>query len=210
MISDRLPRRFLALAATLFLFSVVPSAFAARSIVPTMPPSELRPGQRAVVHTVFVGARVDSFEAEIVGVMEGGRAEGTTIVAKATTPSVVASGVAQGMSGSPVYVNGRLIGALSSGWSFSKEPLFGITPIGEMLDVLDQPKRPEGGVQTSAGPSGPDQPGRISDLVFGPFRWTDPEPAGPALPAGTPAAQADGELAPLALPVSGTLAPAAR
>lgn len=217
MLSRRLARPSLTLFATLLAIlaaapgpeALAAGARAARSIVPTLPPAELHAGQRAVVHTVFTGTQVDSFEAEIVGVMEGGKAEGTTIVAKATTPAVIASGVAQGMSGSPVYVNGRLIGALSSGWAFSKEPLFGITPIGEMLDVLDQPARPAGGgVPTSAGPSGPDAPGRITDLAFGPFRWAEPEPAQPGLPP----AIADGgasQLAPLALPLTGTLQPAA-
>src|ERR1043166_8524084 len=78
----------------------------------------------------------------LVGVLPGGRAEGDLILARALGPRVEATGVAQGMSGSPVYVDGKLIGALSSGWAFSKEPVFGITPIGEMLAVLDQPESP--------------------------------------------------------------------
>ena len=216
MLSRRLPRRSLAIPAAFLLALTSVSGLAAlaagaatRASVPTLPPSELHAGQRAIVHTVFTGTQVDSFEAVIVGVMEGGRAEGTTIVARATTPAVIASGVAQGMSGSPVYVNGRLIGALSSGWAFSKDPLFGITPIGEMLDVLDQPTRPAGGgIPTSAGPSGPDAPGKISDLAFGPFRWTDPEPAPPELPPVASEASAS-QLAPLALPLTGSLQPAA-
>ena len=182
------------------------SALAARAVVPTLPPADLHAGQRAVVRTVFVGTQIDSFDAEIVGVLSGGKAEGTMILARATTPSVVASGIAQGMSGSPVYVGGKLIGALSSGWAFSKEPLFGVTPIGEMLDVLDQPRRPTGGVATSAGPSGPDAPGRISDVAFGPFHWS--EPGSPVIPA-EPAVPEASELAPLALPLTGTLAPEA-
>src|ERR1044072_730517 len=115
---------------------------AASPTVPTLPPGALHAGQKAVVHTVFVGDSVETFEAEIVGVLPGGRAEGDLILARALGPRVEATGVAQGMSGSPVYVDGKLIGALSSGWAFSKEPVFGITPIGEMLAVLDQPESP--------------------------------------------------------------------
>src|SRR5690348_17113126 len=105
-----------AVAGLLAVMSSGPAAAFASS-VPTLPVGELRAGEKAVVRTVFVGSTVDSFEAEIVGVLPGGRAEGDMILAKATTPRVIQSGVAQGMSGSPVYVEGRLIGALSSGWS---------------------------------------------------------------------------------------------
>jgi len=53
------------------------------------------------------------------------------ILARGLGPRLAATGVAQGMSGSPVYVDGKLIGALSSGWAFAREPIFGVTPIGE-------------------------------------------------------------------------------
>jgi len=120
--------------------------------VPTAPVSALRPGQKAVVRTVFAGDSVETFEAEIVGVLPGGRSEGDMILARATSPRVERTGVAAGMSGSPVYVDGKLIGALSSGWTFSKEPVFGITPIGEMLAVLDRPDLPPG--EGTPGPVG--------------------------------------------------------
>ncbi|HEY6868025.1 MAG TPA: SpoIVB peptidase S55 domain-containing protein, partial [Candidatus Eisenbacteria bacterium] len=118
--------------------------------VPTLDPSGLHPGQIAEVRTVFRGDSIETFSAEIVGVLTGGRTEGDMILARATSERVVRSGVAQGMSGSPVYVEGKLIGALSSGWSFTREPLFGITPIREMLGVLDLPSLPD-----AAGSSGP-------------------------------------------------------
>ncbi|MEQ1834786.1 MAG: SpoIVB peptidase S55 domain-containing protein, partial [Candidatus Eisenbacteria bacterium] len=90
-------------------------ALAASAVVPTLPPSALVPGQRAIVRTVFAGDSVETFEAEIVGVMPGGRAEGDLILARALGERLERTGVAQGMSGSPVYVEGKLIGALSSG-----------------------------------------------------------------------------------------------
>ena len=109
-----------------FALTLAVSAGAA-SPVPTMAPDALQPGQKAVVKTVFEGGRVEDFDAEIVGVLKGGRAEGDLILARATSERVIRSGVAQGMSGSPVYVDGRLIGALAVGWTFSREPLFGVT-----------------------------------------------------------------------------------
>lgn len=158
-------------------------ARAAAPAVPVMPLSEVRPGQEAVVRTVFAGDSIESFEARIVGVLPGGRAGGDVILARATAPRVVASGVAQGMSGSPVYVDGRLVGALSSGWSFSKEPIFGITPIAEMLEVLDRPEseRPDG----TSGPVGVD-PLRAAPR-FREYSWSDEGPPPPAAEPPVPA-----------------------
>jgi hypothetical protein len=154
--------------------------------VPTAPVSSLRPGQKAVVRTVFAGDSVETFEAEIVGVLPGGRAEGDMIIARATGPRVEQTGVAQGMSGSPVYVDGKLIGALSSGWSFAKDPVFGITPIGEMLSVLDQPDLPPG--DGTPGPVGV-EPAAVSPR-FREFRWagadTDATPLTAAAPTQHP------------------------
>src|SRR5262245_50654619 len=132
---------------------VLSSAHTASAAVPTMSPDQLQAGQKAVVRTVFSGHKVEEFEAEIVGVLKSGEVSGDLILAKATSERVVKTGIAQGMSGSPVYVDGKLVGALSSGWNFSRDPLFGVTPIGEMLHVLDLPRPKDGGAGT-AGPSG--------------------------------------------------------
>ena len=171
--------------------------------VPTAPVSALRPGQKAVVRTVFAGDSVETFEAEIVGVLPGGRSEGDMILARATSPRVERTGVAQGMSGSPVYVDGKLIGALSSGWSFSKEPVFGITPIGEMLAVLDQPELPPG--DGTPGPVGV-EPAAASPR-FREFSWTGQDSA-LATPMGVSPVAPSRPWLPLPLAASG-LHPAA-
>ena len=158
---------------------------AAVPVVPVMPVSEVRPGQAAVVRTVFAGDSIQSFDAEILGVLPGGRADGDIILARATSASVIASGVAQGMSGSPVYVNGRMIGALSSGWQFSKEPIFGITPIGEMLEVLDRPESTQD--DGTSGMTGVDPSQALPRLRE--FAWTD-DPASVAPPAAPAASTA--------------------
>ncbi|HKQ57474.1 MAG TPA: SpoIVB peptidase S55 domain-containing protein, partial [Candidatus Eisenbacteria bacterium] len=149
---------------------MVAAAFASAGAapIPTLAPDQLKPGQKAVVRTVFEGTRIEDFEAEIVGVMKGGRTEGDLILARATSERVIKSGVAQGMSGSPVYVDGRLVGALSSGWSFSRDPLFGVTPIGEMLEVLELPSRAVGPGGT-AGPAGLE--GERGDPRFRELSW---------------------------------------
>ena len=168
--------------ATLFPVLVM----AAVPAVPTLPPAALVPGQRAVVRTVFQGDSIETFEATIVGVMPGGRAEGDLILGRALGPRLELTGIAQGMSGSPVYVDGKLIGALSSGWSFSREPIFGITPIGEMLAVLDQPESVSG--SETVGPVGVDPDARAR---FGTWQWGDdvavaaPSPEPPVRPGAS-------------------------
>lgn len=160
------------------LLACAGAALGATANVPTLPPSALHPGQAAIVRTVFAGDSIETFEAEILGVLPGGASEGDVILARATSARVVQTGVAQGMSGSPVYVDGKLIGALSSGWSFSKEPIFGITPIADMLDVLDRPEsaNPDG----TSGPTGVDPQGG-SPRVRG-LAWSD-DTLPPAVPA---------------------------
>ncbi len=186
---------------------------------PTLAPSELHAGQKAVVRTVFAGSRIEEFDAEIVGVFRGGRTQGDMILGRATTERVIKMGIAQGMSGSPVYVDGKLIGALSSGWPYSREPLFGITPIGEMLDVLSLPDRDSG--EGAVGPTGVDASRRSTSMStsFRGLHWDDgadggvdartnatpsPEPA--SAPSMTALAS---RLVPLRLPIAcGGLNPA--
>jgi hypothetical protein len=152
----------------------------ARPAVPTLPADSVHAGQKAVVRTVFTGTRIESFDAEILGVLDIGRTEGRIILARATSERVVKCGVAQGMSGSPVYVGGRLIGALSSGWNFESEPIFGITPIDEMLSVLDWPM--SGGSGPSVGPSGVEMESASEGAPrCGPYRWPGDEDGEPAV-----------------------------
>src|SRR5207248_5354309 len=103
---------------------------------PQMGVSEVRPGMVGVGRTVFDGVHVEEFKAHIIGVLEN--VIGThrnLILAKLEGGPLANTGVIAGMSGSPVYIDGRLIGAVSySLGTFSKEPIAGITPIAEMTD----------------------------------------------------------------------------
>ena len=123
-------------------FAVVLSALALsawgnlRAATPIMPIANVRPGMSGVGRTVFAGTRVEEFGVEILGVLENVMApQRDLIVAKLEGGPLADTGVIAGMSGSPVYVDGQLIGAVSySLGSFSKEPIAGITPIQEMID----------------------------------------------------------------------------
>jgi hypothetical protein len=125
-------RRF----ALLLLFTTI--GFSLLSAAPPqMAVTEIRPGMVGVGRTVFEGTKVEEFKVRIIGVIEN--VIGThrnLILAKLEGGPLANTGVIAGMSGSPVYVDGRLIGAVSySLGSFSKEPIAGITPIDEMTDA---------------------------------------------------------------------------
>src|SRR5205809_2304231 len=98
---------------------------------------ELRPGMVGVGRTVFEGTRVEEFKVHVLGVLEN--VIGThrnLILAKLEGGPLANTGVIAGMSGSPVYIDGRLVGAVSYALGqFSKEPIAGITPIAEMTDA---------------------------------------------------------------------------
>jgi hypothetical protein len=121
----------LTLFAVLLGASALPSGEAS-----LMGVNDIRPGMVGVGRTVFDGTRVEEFKAHIIGVLEN--VIGThrnLILAKLEGGPLAHTGVIAGMSGSPVYVDGRLIGAVSYALgSFSKEPIAGITPIAEMTD----------------------------------------------------------------------------
>ena len=202
----RSARSWLTILALLMIISQSQGA-TPRESTPTIAPDQLQAGQKAVVKTVFEGQKVESFDAEIVGVLKGGASEGDIILARATTDRVKHTGIAQGMSGSPVYVDGKLAGALSGGWSFVRDPIFVVTPIGEMLGTLRPHEGETPDVPSTTGPGGlAADPG-----TFGEFRWPG-EDALPDLPSAPPeATPAVGETrtgaltgapTPLALPVS--------
>jgi hypothetical protein len=89
-------------------------------------------GARGYGLTVFSGEEPVRFDVEIVGVLEGFGGTGDMILARCSGGPLEQTGVLQGMSGSPVYVGGELIGAVMSTWPFATEPLAGIRPIAEM------------------------------------------------------------------------------
>ena len=86
--------------------------------------------------SVFRGTSIDSFPLTILGVLKGNRPGADLILARARGEFLERTGIIAGMSGSPVYINGRLIGAVAYTWAFTKDPVAGITPIGEMLNAL--------------------------------------------------------------------------
>jgi hypothetical protein len=125
---------------------VLGSVMSLVAATPLMPVSEIRPGMVGTGRTVFNGTRVEEFRVHVLGVVENVMSpRRNLILAKLEGGPLAETGVIAGMSGSPVYIDGRLIGAVSySLGNFSKEPIAGITPIAEMMDetLLNAPRPP--------------------------------------------------------------------
>jgi hypothetical protein len=128
---------FLNFAANAELAKKPDQSSASRSSVQTMPVNELRPGMRGVAYTVFEGVKPEPMEVEILGVLRNANGpKSDLILVRLRGEKPEYSGVVAGMSGSPVYVDGKLIGALSYRiGEFSKEPIGGVTPIAQMMEI---------------------------------------------------------------------------
>ena len=98
-----------------------------------LPLEQVRAGQRGVGRTVFAGEQVEEFQVEILGVLENVGPQQSLILGMLSGGPLARTGVMSGMSGSPVYVDGKLIGAVAFSFPFTTEPLAGIRPIEDML-----------------------------------------------------------------------------
>jgi hypothetical protein len=182
------------------------------------PLSEIHKGLQGVAYTVFEGTKPEPMGVEILGVLHnalGPRQDMILARLEGTKPEY--TGVVAGMSGSPVYIDGRLVGALAYRIGvFSKEPICGITPIGSMMSVEEQhrtpatelagsgdtaPSEPGAGEMSSGGASGPLIQPMDTPLVFSGFSpdalnlWKEHAPAG-LVPVGGVGGSESGERQP--------------
>jgi hypothetical protein len=129
-------RTFALLALALGLLVASP-----RAQLATMPLDEVRPGMVGTGRTVFSGTALEDFKVHVLGVLRNVLApKRSLILARLEGGPLAKTGVIAGMSGSPVYIDGRLVGAVSySLGQFSTEPIAGITPIAEMVDATMMP-----------------------------------------------------------------------
>jgi hypothetical protein len=124
--------------AGLSLVVTVPKVRAAE----VLPVSEVRPGMKGIGRTVFEDNKLEEFQVTIIGVLENIGPKQSMILARLDGGPLANTGVIAGMSGSPVYIDGKLVGAVAYGFPFSKETIAGITPIGEMIETtrVDTPR----------------------------------------------------------------------
>lgn len=120
-------------------FVLAGAALASGSLAapPILPFAEVKTGMRGSGRTVFAGSGVESFDVEVVGTLERVGPDQNLILVRLSGGPLAETGVLAGMSGSPVYVDQRLIGAVAYSWGFSKEAIAGVTPIEEMLRISE-------------------------------------------------------------------------
>jgi len=120
---------------------VVPAVFALAAALHAQtaffPLKDVTPGLRGIGKTVFSGNRIEEFQVEVLGVLENIGPKQSLILARLSGGPLEKTGVLQGMSGSPVYIDGRLAGAVALAFPFAKEPIAGIRPIEEMVRVTE-------------------------------------------------------------------------
>src|SRR2546422_4834422 len=107
-----------------------------------LPLSEVKPGLKGIGRTVFHGDKVEEFQVEILGVLENIAPKQSAILAKLSGGPLENTGVMGDMTGSPVYVDGKMVGAVAFSFPFSKEAIAGITPIQQMVDIFDKSEEP--------------------------------------------------------------------
>lgn len=155
-----------------------------------MPLGEVRAGMKGYGKTVFKGGKIERFDFEVLGVQANAAPGQSRIIVRCEGGPLAETGIIAGMSGSPCYIDGRLVGALSTGFAFEKDAIGGITPIQEMLDQLREV---------------PEQPGKGTPLVLpklGPPAVIKSALQGEMIPLSTVlGGSAPGELP---LPVAGT------
>lgn len=123
------PRLFLLLLASAILAS---GSLRATEILPL---DQVKAGMKGYGLSVFRGQTVERFDVEVIGVVANMAPSRSMIVVKVSGQDLENAGIVAGMSGSPVYVDGRLMGAVASGWGFAKAAIGGVTPIEEMLRI---------------------------------------------------------------------------
>jgi hypothetical protein len=151
-------RRSLAAAV---LLSVAGTAWGAWDDLPRLSFDEVEPGMRGTGRTAFRGTEIETFEVEILGKLPNIGPGQSLILGRCSGGPLAETGVLSGMSGSPVFVDDKLIGAVAYSWPFASEPIAGITPIEEMLAVADM-DRP--GARTARSGGGFDAPDPLGPL----------------------------------------------
>jgi hypothetical protein len=134
---------------------VVPAAFAFAAALSAQsalfPIKDIKPGMRGTGRTVFSGNKIEDFQVEILGVLENIGPKESLILARLSGGPLEHTGVMQGMSGSPVYIDGKLAGAVAMAFPFAKDPIAGIRPIEAMIRTSTSPSAaPPAGAQRAS------------------------------------------------------------
>src|ERR1700687_4044015 len=150
-------RRFVHVALLAFTVALClwPRLVHAQQSTEILPLSQVRAGMEGYAYTIFAGDQVEKFDLEVIGVLDNFLGPKQSIIlVQLKGPKVEHTGVVAGMSGSPVYLDGKLAGALSLKLGvFTKEPIAGVTPIQDVLNPASQPATTQAAVQQLGLPS---------------------------------------------------------
>src|SRR5580765_3446756 len=148
-------QRFSLLVLLLSLVGSLAVRSSAQDSPETLPLSQVRPGMQGYAYTIFAGDQVEKFDLEVIGVLPNFMGPKQAIILiELKGPKVEHTGVVAGMSGSPVYLEGKLAGALSLKLGiFTKEPIAGVTPIEAVLNPPSQGSSSQAGAQQLSLPS---------------------------------------------------------
>jgi hypothetical protein len=128
---------------------------------------DLRPGMTGVGRTVMKGTKVETFKAEILGVMKNTSPGRDMVVCRLSGLDLDKTGVVAGMSGSPIYVEGKLMGAVAFAWPYGKEPIAGVTPFSQMYGYVEAFERRDLAAPPKPARVGLKQPLRVGGKTFG-------------------------------------------
>jgi hypothetical protein len=112
---------------------------------------EVRPGMRGIGKTCYQGTNPEEFQVEVLGVLHGVNPGASAILARLSGGSLDKTGVFEGMSGSPVFIDGKLLGAVAFSYPYAKEAICGITPINQMVSAFEEQSVPPSGIKIVAG-----------------------------------------------------------
>src|SRR5215471_16193153 len=102
---------------------------------------DVRPGMKGQGRTVMKGTKVETFDAEVLGVLKNTSPGRDMVLCRLSGLDLDKTGVIAGMSGSPVYIDNKLLGAVAYAWAFGKEPIAGITPFSQMHGFVEAYER---------------------------------------------------------------------
>jgi SpoIVB peptidase S55 len=128
--------------------------------------SQIRPGMKGVGRTVMVGTKLEEFGAEVLGVMRDVSPGRDMVLCRLTGCNLEHAGIIQGMSGSPIYIDGKLLGAVAFAWEFAKDPIAGVTPFSQMIQYVRSNDRR---IAAESKETSKDQPFHASLLPDGPL-----------------------------------------
>jgi hypothetical protein len=119
-----------------------PAVNAQSTRIPTMDVDDVKIGSKGYGLTVFQGMKPEKFDVEVVGVLRKFRPGQDLILIKTPHERLNIAHTVAGMSGSPIFLDGKMIGAYAYGWQFGSEPIAGVTPIKNMLQDMARPVPP--------------------------------------------------------------------